>query len=140
MYQATHGRNPTQEELKKTLEELQSGVSWQQIVNNRIQSYQPITLSENNEKKSPMDAKKASKPCEGVIGKWSWFNGNTVTFSANGTMGGDPKFTWSCDGTNPDRVTINWNNKWIDKLTLSKDGSRLKGKNQHGTIVWGIKM
>jgi len=140
VYQATYGRNPTQEELQKTLEELKKGISRQQIVENRIHAPQSIKLSKNAEKEGHMDAKKATKPCEGVIGKWSWFNGNTVTFSANGTMGGDPKYTWSCDGTNPDRVTINWNNKWIDKLTLSKDGSRLKGKNQHGTIVWGIKM
>jgi hypothetical protein len=140
VYQSTYGRNPTQTELEDALENLRKGISRQQMVDNKILSSQSTLLSKNTEKKNQIATNISSKPCGKVIGKWSWFNGNTVTFSENGTMGGDPKFTWSCDGTNPDRVTINWNNKWIDKLTLSKGGGRLKGKNQHGTIVWGNKM
>ncbi|MCD6475320.1 MAG: DUF4214 domain-containing protein [Anaerolineaceae bacterium] len=78
--------------------------------------------------------------CSSVVGKWQWFDGNSATFSSDGTMGGNPIYFWRCNGINPVRVTVNWNNKGIDKLTLSPDGNRLEGKNQYGTKIWGTRV
>jgi len=76
--------------------------------------------------------------CDGIIGKWQWFNGSKAEFGANGFVPGDGN-RWEClrDGI----FKIIWNNgQWIDTLTLSGDGTRLEGKNQIGNRVWGQRI
>lgn len=148
LYQATHGREPSPDEVERALNKLSRGNSRQQLLDSEIYSNsassQTNTLVNNcvGAKQGPNNNSQSytKQPCGSVVGKWRWFNGNVATFSSDGTMGGNPIYIWHCNGNNPVRVTINWNGKWIDKLTLSSNGNRLEGKNQYGTKVWGNRM
>lgn len=75
-----------------------------------------------------------SKSCSRPVGNWNWFNGGAVkinpdgTFVAPGTGG-----TWICLAGN--QIRMNWNEGWVDVLSLSDDGNQLSGSNQHGGPV-----
>ena len=149
MYQATHGQEPSPHEVEQALNKLSRGSSRQQLLDAEIYSNsassQMNTQTNNSLTGTKQDQNNNSQgytkqSCNSVVGKWRWFDGNFATFSSDGTMGGNPIYFWRCNGINPVRVTVNWNNKGIDKLTLSPDGNRIEGKNQYGTIVWGTRM
>lgn len=75
-----------------------------------------------------------------AVGRWSWFNGGTITLNNNGEIaGGGKKYgTYTCTGN---VCSLNWDNgKYIDTLTLSPDGQKLDGKNQNGVHVWGKRV
>lgn len=79
----------------------------------------------------------AASPCAKIPGVWSWFIGPDVTFHAGGKLT-SPLFnaTWSCDNG---KVVISWSHGFVDRLTLSADGTHLSGTNQAGTAVSGIR-
>jgi hypothetical protein len=82
--------------------------------------------------------------CQKILGEWNWFIGGKVSFSRNAqakwtpaAKGNRPALgTWSCDqrsGT----YTVNWQNGFVDTLSLSADGAALTGTNSTGVKVWG---
>jgi hypothetical protein len=73
----------------------------------------------------------AIKPtaCDGVVGKWSWFNGGTVIIRSDGTVDGGPfTATWSCING---KIIMVWSHGYKDRLSLSADGNHLEGTNGH---------
>lgn len=84
--------------------------------------------------------KTSSDRCSGIVGRWHWFTGNSAEFGPNGVMPGTGN-SWRCIDPKAGVFQIVWNNgKWVDTLTLSADGKRLKGKNQKGGRVWGERL
>jgi hypothetical protein len=79
----------------------------------------------------------APSPCNRVPGVWSWFIGPDVTFHEGGRLT-SPMFggTWSCRDR---QVVISWSHGFVDRLTLSPDGTQLSGTNQVGTAVSGSR-
>ncbi|MBT7300603.1 MAG: arabinan endo-1,5-alpha-L-arabinosidase [Victivallales bacterium] len=76
-----------------------------------------------------------------VIGRWSWFSGDTVVLGPGGKVNGGKATTWRRVGTRGRRYEIRWHNgTFVDRLTLSRDGTRLTGKNQRGTTVSGTRL
>ncbi len=67
-------------------------------------------------------------PCQGLLGKWKWFNNPEVDFLATGTVeaaGLLPSGKWTCkDGA----VRIVWSFGMVDNLKLSSDGKHLSGR------------
>lgn len=79
-------------------------------------------------------------PCS-IVGKWKWFTGSVAEFLPNGRVKGSSNSTWHCKDAASRTIIINWSNgKYIDTLTLSKNGMRLDGKNQFGHTVWGRRI
>lgn len=75
-----------------------------------------------------------------IVGTWNWFNGSSVTFFANGKVqgGGGHVAAWVRRGST---YTITWDfgdskvARYIDSLTLARDGKSLHGKNNEGYTV-----
>ena len=65
--------------------------------------------------------------CDSLAGTWTWFNGRTVTMSANGSLtDGGGKGTWRKTG--PQTFQLRWDTyNTTDTVTLSSDGSTLTG-------------
>ncbi len=82
----------------------------------------------------------AALPCGKAVGDWEWFTGPTHRLGADGLLDGNPKVTWTCQDPDRGTIVVNWENVYIDTLTLSPDGQRLDGKNQHGHTVWARKI
>jgi hypothetical protein len=71
-----------------------------------------------------------------VVGRWRWgTSGSIFSLHTDGTAseGSDRRGTWTClspDGV-PRLYQINWqNSKFLDTLSLVKDGAELSGQNQ----------
>lgn len=78
-----------------------------------------------------------ASPCSRIPGVWSWFIGPDVTFHEGGRLT-SPIFggTWSCRDR---QVVVSWSHGFVDRLTLSADGTHLSGTNQVGTAVSGTR-
>lgn len=71
--------------------------------------------------------------CRKLIGTWSWFIGPDVTFRPDGTATTALfQATWTCRDSH---VVMTWNHGFTDRLTISSDGTRMSGRNQHGAAV-----
>jgi len=83
--------------------------------------------------------------CDKAVGAWAWFHGGDTNIYADGTIDGTWTIfsntgTWECKDPAKRLVILRWKTGgWIDNLILSEDGTELKGKNQHGSNVSGIK-
>jgi len=95
---------------------------------------------------------------QGIVGTWSWFNGDTTTINSDGTATqrgpsqGYPGVTgccgyqgitgrWELTDAQKQSYTLTWENgRWIDKLTLSADCNSLDGYNQEGVHVTGQRI
>jgi hypothetical protein len=83
--------------------------------------------------------------CDNAVGSWDWFHGGNTNIHADGTIDGtwmvfSNTGTWECKDPAKRLVVLRWKvGGWIDNLFLSDDGNELKGKNQHGSDVSGIK-
>ncbi|OQW91485.1 MAG: hypothetical protein BWK78_04515 [Thiotrichaceae bacterium IS1] len=79
--------------------------------------------------------------CDGIVGKWQWFNGTISTFYSNGTSSASHGY----QGTWQPGYVVTWHRDddpttWVDTLTLSPDGQTLDGQNQNGNHVWGTRL
>jgi hypothetical protein len=75
--------------------------------------------------------------CGAVVGEWGWFNGGSVTISADGTTAhAGERGSWHCEGRT---AVITWNAGWVDRLRLSLDSRTLSGANQFGVPVSGTR-
>ncbi len=79
--------------------------------------------------------------CDGIIGKWQWFNDTISTFYSNGTSSASHGY----QGTWQPGYVVTWHRDddqttWVDTLTLSSDGQTLDGQNQNGNHVWGTRL
>lgn len=81
-----------------------------------------------------------------IVGKWVWFNRGVVTVNRDGTMthhlGGKKRNsgTWRLIDAAERKFELKWKiGGWIDTLTLSLDGKKLKGTNNRGTPVSGTR-
>lgn len=81
-----------------------------------------------------------------LVGTWSWFNGGTVYFEADGTargyMGAEQidSCTWKLMDAADRWYQLTWQSGWVDQLTLSADGNSLAGYNQAGNYVTGERL
>ncbi|MGA8259028.1 MAG: tetratricopeptide repeat protein [Arenicellales bacterium] len=88
----------------------------------------------------------AAGVCDGVLGKWDWFNGGTVTFSEDKRAAFDPGSTglphghgtWTCDAASG-IYSITWAPGFVDTFTLSADGNTLSGRNTTGIQISGTR-
>lgn len=94
---------------------------------------------------SPLPDKEISQ--EGLVGRWKWYNGATVTVQADGNFsaqsGQDLKGIDALKGlfvgawqrsSGPGKYSLIWPEA-VDRVTLSADGLRLKGGNQYGILL-----
>ncbi|MFT5396813.1 MAG: DNA segregation ATPase FtsK/SpoIIIE-like protein [Gammaproteobacteria bacterium] len=83
--------------------------------------------------------------CDNAVGSWDWFHGGNTNIHADGTIDGtwmvfSNTGTWECQDPAKRLLVLRWKvGGWIDNLILSDDGNELKGKNQQGSDVSGIK-
>jgi tetratricopeptide (TPR) repeat protein len=89
------------------------------------------------------DPASAADRCRNAAGTWRWFNGSTVTLSAGGSVTATGLFAnqghWRCIDRQAGRIRITWEGGgWIDTLSVSDDGSDLRGRNQYGIGVSGV--
>jgi Caspase domain len=79
--------------------------------------------------------------CAALAGRWSWFNGFTVTIVAEGSAEGASVLA-KCETLDlaQRRYVIRWVNGFVDTLVLSRDGNTLDGTNAHGIRVFGARM
>ena len=96
-----------------------------------ISSAFPLLSAEAN-------ATPATKP-DPLVGEWRYFNDHVVTITADGKLA-SPKATGTWEFTNNKEVERRYKLTWegglfIDTLLLSRDGSRLTGKNQKGDKI-----
>ena len=78
-----------------------------------------------------------------LVGTWDWFNKVQGFIRPDGTLMNSKQTTgkWHVSDRAKKQVTLDWKNgKWVDKLYLSKNGDKLKGKNQFGHNVRGNKV
>lgn len=90
-----------------------------------------------------VDPASAADRCRNAVGTWSWFNGYTVTLSANGSVIAVGLLRnqghWQCLDRQAGKIQITWQaGGWIDTLSVSADGSSLSGRNQYGIRVSGV--
>lgn len=78
-----------------------------------------------------------------IVGKWTWFDGKTVTINPDGTLEHEAgnRGTWNIQDR-PRRVyTLRWlQGNFVDTVTVSEDGQNLSGPNQGGTAVSARKL
>ncbi len=77
-----------------------------------------------------------------ILGRWRWFNAQIKVFHPDGTVDGDGLHgTWkrAANGT-PPKYEINWSDKFVDTLHLVEGGKELKGTNQVGHRISGIRL
>lgn len=83
--------------------------------------------------------------CRGIEGTWDWYNGVTVWCEDDGYCRSSGSFIGPVTCLDPEGVfRIPWKREdrpevFIDTLTLSPDGNRLEGQNQHGVPVTGTR-
>jgi len=88
---------------------------------------------------------------QGSLGDWKWFTGSLKRLGAGGQIyqydNGKKQWVasqgtrWYWKDVSRRILIINWdNNRYIDTLTLSKDGSRLDGRNQNGVRVTATRI
>jgi hypothetical protein len=74
-----------------------------------------------------------------VVGKWNWFNGEVHEFLPEGKVQGHPDAHWKAD-TKENTFIFSWGNgRYIDKMTLSKDGNSMSGQNNVGMRIQATK-
>ncbi len=82
-----------------------------------------------------------SPSSERVLGTWNWFSGKRVTFRSDGNVyrrNGKIAASWTVDG---DVFTVNWRGKiWVDTLRLYDNGTVLRGSNQFGIGIRGVRV
>jgi hypothetical protein len=80
-----------------------------------------------------------------LIGRWRWFNGDVNEFFPDGHAAtiewsrGIPS-TGFWKEISRGQYEITWGGRFIDRLSISIDGTRLRGHNQAGVCVWGEKL
>jgi hypothetical protein len=78
-----------------------------------------------------------------IVGTWKWFNGDTISFFADGSsksvapngnvgLGSWQQFKGSL-------YALDWGTAYIDSLYMSANGTQLSGYNQQGAHVTGTK-
>src|SRR5256885_5902872 len=79
----------------------------------------------------------AETPAE-IAGTWVWFDTPTVFIDANGDLrapGTSVIGRWSSADAARRLYQLDWNNGFVDRLTLSENLDFLDGNNQYGTHV-----
>ena len=96
-------------------------------------SVQPESKAGKPAKRAGASRNIATSSCSKMPGNWSWFNFNNVVISPNGTATAGPfSATWSCKD---DSVVMHWSHGYIDRLTLSRNGTHLEGTNGSVTVT-----
>ena len=70
-------------------------------------------------------------PCGRVLGTWSFSNGISAGFHANGTISGTYQGKWECLSQDPPKIMADWGGRGVAMLELSQDGKGLSGKDQY---------
>ncbi len=81
----------------------------------------------------------AAQSCDKFVGTWSWIAGHTIIFKPGGVMKSLPEGTagtWSCQGST---VQVVWDNGFIDRDSMSADGTQISGTNQFGSALSGTR-
>lgn len=78
--------------------------------------------------------------CDAAVGDWKWFNGGVISIQQNQTVmaGGKPAGRWECSNAARSLLTLRWDYKYVDTLTVT--GDRIIGKNQQGAVVSGTRI
>ncbi|MEA2240142.1 MAG: eukaryotic-like serine/threonine-protein kinase [Thermoanaerobaculia bacterium] len=75
--------------------------------------------------------------CGDLTGTWNWFNGLVVTIATDGrfrsTAGVSGK--WSPIDASRRMYRLQWDNGFVDSVSLSRDGAALSGSNESGARV-----
>jgi large repetitive protein len=86
---------------------------------------------------------------DAVVGRWNWFNGESYEFLADGqiiryfpdrTIIYRSDASWRRPDANTNRYLVTWGNgQFRDDLLLLFNAGSLRGSNQYGTVVTGLR-
>ena len=86
---------------------------------------------------------------QGIVGTWSWFDGEKVIANSDRTLLVYPNTdssqpsdtgTWELSDASKQAYTLHWARGPIDTLTLSSNCNSVDGYNQYSTHVTGTKI